>query len=98
MKRVMLPALLGLLLVVAFGVSAASAATGVVIWTNPPENKGRIERTDDSSNDRYEYNVNAGHTSPPGAPISEEQAVTFDPGPGRVAINVCSDPCDPPGD
>jgi len=33
-------------------------AKGPVIWVNPPENKGKIARTDDGSNNEYEYNIN----------------------------------------
>lgn len=37
-------------------------AKGTVNWTNPPENKGKIKRTDDGTNNEYEYNINAGDT------------------------------------
>jgi hypothetical protein len=37
-------------------------ATGIVSWINPPENKGKITRTDDGSNAEFEYAINAGST------------------------------------
>lgn len=43
-------------------VISATMAKGVVSWTNPPDNKGKIVRTDDGTSNEYEYNVNAGDT------------------------------------
>ena len=37
-------------------------AKGNVDWLNVPQNKGKITRTDDGSNNEYEYNINAGNT------------------------------------
>ena len=84
--------LLGLLVVPLLGASVVSAATGEVLWVNPPENKGRIRSDDDGKN--YEYNVNAGRTSPPGYEPALNQRVTFTEGPGNTASDVReTDPC-----
>ena len=88
--------LLGLLVVPLLGASVVSAASGEVIWVNPPENKGRIRNDDDGKN--YEYNVNAGRTNPPGYEPALNERVTFTEGPGNTASDVTSDPAGVPGD
>ena len=62
-------------------------AKGIVSWVNPPENKGKIKRTDDSSNSIYEYNINAGDTVDGYVPKLDE-IVVFTPGPGMTATGV----------
>ena len=66
--------------------SVASAATGAVSWTNPPENKGRI--LDSETGEIYQYNVNAGHTNPTGWEPNVGTRVTFTPGEGHTATDV----------
>ena len=90
------------LLLNAFTVTPAMAATGEVTWTNPPGNKGRIKRKDDDDSGEYEYNTNAGDTNPPGTKFQVGDRVTFTEGPGRTASNVTLDedpgiPDDPAG-
>ena len=47
-------------------VVTASAASGEVIWANPPENHGKIKRSDDDTDQDYNYTVNGrGDTNPP---------------------------------
>ncbi len=79
--------------------STASMASGEVIWTNPPESKGRI-RKDDNDMDRFEYNVNAGDTRPYGWQPSVGTRSTFTEGPGNTASNVTAvdDPAGVPPD
>ena len=101
MKRILTVALLGLLgvllLLPVWGNSTASAATGEVSWTNPPENKGRI--TSDDGDTKYEFNVNAGNTNPPGWESTVGDKVTFTPGRGQTAsdVTVADPPCVPGG-
>ena len=63
------------------------AATGEVIWVNPPGNKGRIHRDDDGDMGNYEYNVAAGDTDAGWAPSLGDR-VTFTEGPGNTASDV----------
>ena len=77
--------LLVAILVPLLGSSVASAATGEVSWTNPPENKGRISSDDDGTT--YQYNVNAGNTAEGWEPALG-QRVTFIVGPGNAASDV----------
>jgi len=62
-------------------------AKGPVIWVNPPENKGKIARTDDGSNNEYEYNINAGNTVDGYVPKLND-IVTFTPVQGMTATGV----------
>lgn len=106
MRRILTATLLGLfevlLLLPVLGTSTASAATGEVTWTNPPENTGKIKRDDDEDNGDYMYNVNAGRTNPPDYVPTVGDRVTFTPGPGNTASDVTAedpagdDPCNPP--
>ena len=62
-------------------------AKGPVIWVNLPDNKGKIARTDDGSNNEYEYNINAGNTVDGYVPKLND-IVTFTPVPGMTATGV----------
>jgi len=62
-------------------------AKGKVTWVNPPDNKGKITRTDDGSNSVYEYNVSAGDTVNGYVP-KEEDLVEFIPASAGHATNV----------
>jgi hypothetical protein len=48
---------MALILVLLFVAPSVMAATGEVIWLNPPENKGKIRRGDEDDNGEYEYNT-----------------------------------------
>jgi hypothetical protein len=62
-------------------------ATGIVSWINPPENKGKITRSDDGSNEEYEYAVNAGSTLGGFIPKMGD-IVIFLPGSGKSATGI----------
>jgi hypothetical protein len=86
---------LALILVLMFLAPSALAATGEVIWLNPPENKGKIRRGDEDDNGEYEYNTNADKTNPPDWEPSIGDRVTFTEGPGNKSTDVTLDPDDP---
>ncbi len=71
-------------------------AKGTINWVNPPENKGKIARTDDGSNNEYEYNINAGNTVGGYVPKLND-IVTFTPGPGMTATGVSKELTEPLG-
>jgi hypothetical protein len=77
-----------------FVAPSAMAATGEVIWLNPPENKGKLRRDDDGSMDEYKFNTNADKTNPPDWEPNIRDRVTFTPGPGNTATDVTLDPDD----
>jgi hypothetical protein len=66
-------------------------ATGIVSWINPPENKGKITRTDDGSNEVYEYAINTGSTVDGFIPKMGD-IVIFLPGSGKTATGIEKQP------
>ena len=89
MARKLAPAALIVMVLTLFTIGSAFAARGSISWVNPPEKVGKIERTDDGSNNEYIFLIPQG-LSDPGYVPQEGHAVDFetDPEPGRLARNV----------
>jgi hypothetical protein len=75
--------------VLMFIAPSALAATGEVVWLNPPETKGKIKRDDDGSMDEYQFNTKSLDWVP-----NIGDRITFTEGPGNRATDVVLDPDD----
>ena len=88
MKRILVATVLLSMLLFLFA-PPVLAAPGIVVWLNPPENTGKIQRADDPDDmSEYTFNIQAGDTVPPGFKPNLHQCVTFTPGPGQTASDV----------
>jgi len=69
-------------------------AKGPVDWINPPEKHGKILRTDDGSNNEYQYQI-PGDLTDPANPPKVGDIVTFTPGSGFTASGVTKEMAKP---